>query len=276
MNRHSKIIIYDDSCPLCAAYTNAFIQTGLIEKENRKNFSNIEPEWMEVVDTKRSANEIPLIDTTTHQVWYGIDALLEILGQKIPFIKVAGNIQPIKWMLYKMYRLVSYNRRVIVAGKQAPGNYDCTPDFNIRYRILFMLICLCFTTGMLFPIQHYLLGAGISNLAVQQLLYAHFALATLNTFVALNLGQQKGIEYLGQVTMLSLIAVLLSLPVILINKYLHFQNVPFNSFYLGMLAIVVINEYRRRMQFANITSSHPWVVVTNIFSVAIFITYLLT
>jgi len=146
MNKHSKIIIYDDSCPLCAAYSNAFIQTGLIKKENRKNFSNIEPKWMAMVDMKRSANEIPVIDTTTHHVWYGIDALLEILDQKIPFVKVVCNIPPIKWLLYKLYRFISYNRRVIVASKQTSGNYDCTPDFSIRYRLVFMVACLIFTT----------------------------------------------------------------------------------------------------------------------------------
>ena len=275
MNSHSKIIIYDDNCPLCAAYTNAFIETGLIKKEDRKNFSNIEPEWMAMVDIKRSANEIPVIDATTHQVWYGIDALLEILGQKIPFIKIAGNIPPVKWLLYKLYKFISYNRRVIVAGKQASGSYDCTPDFDIRYRLLFIIACLCFTTGMLFPIQHYLLRTSISNNSIQQLVYAYFILATVNIAIASKLGKMKGMEYMGQVSMLALIAGLLAVPLILLNKYLHIQNTLFNSIYLGMIAIVFINEYRRRMKFANIISQNAGVVFVNILSAAIFITFLI-
>ncbi len=276
MNSHSKIIIYDDSCPLCAAYTNAFIHTGFIKKEERKNFSNIEPEWMAMVDSKRSANEIPLIDATTHQVWYGIDALLQILGQKIPFIKTAGNIQPIKWLLYKLYRLISYNRRVIVAGKQTPGSYDCTPDFNIQYRLLFIVACFCFTTWMLFPIQDYLLVTATSNHAIPQPMYTYFALIASNILIASKLGKMKGIEYLGQLTMLALIGVLLTIPALLANKYLHIQNAAFNSFYLGMLAIVLISEYRRRMKFADIIPHNTWVVFVHIVSAAILITYLLS
>jgi len=276
MNSHSKIIIYDDSCPLCAAYTNAFIQTGFIKKENRKNFSNIEPEWIAMVDLKRSANEIPVIDATTHQVWYGIDALLQILGQKIPFIKTAGNIQPIKWLLYKLYRLISYNRRVIVAGKQTPGSYDCTPDFTLRYRLLFIVACLCFTTWMLFPIQHYLLRTATTNHAISQLMHTHFGLVTSNIIIASKLGKMKGIEYLGQLTMLALIGVLLTIPAILANKYLHIQNASFDSFYLGMLAIVLINEYRRRMKFADIIPHNAWVVFVHIVSTTVLIAYLLS
>ena len=276
MNNNSKIIIYDDSCPLCAAYTNAFIQTGIIAKEGRKNFSNIAPEMMERIDIKRSANEIPLIDTNTNQVWYGIDALLELLSQKIPFVKRIGNIQPVKWLLYKLYKLISYNRRIIVAAKQTPGSYDCTPDFNIRYRLLFMINCLAFNTWMLFPIQQYLLTAGLATAtSIQQLQWAHFAMVTLNISIAIYLGKKKGLEYLGQVNMLALTAALLTIPIITFNQYLQTASTTINSFYLGMLAVLIINEYTRRMKFANIMAHYPSVVLMNILSVVAFVWYLI-
>jgi hypothetical protein len=37
------------------------------------------------------------LDTSTNKVVYGIDALLEILDQRIPFIKATGNLVPLKW-----------------------------------------------------------------------------------------------------------------------------------------------------------------------------------
>jgi predicted DCC family thiol-disulfide oxidoreductase YuxK len=276
MKNNSIIIIYDDSCPLCAAYTNAFIQTGIIEKEGRINFSNITPEMTERIDIKRSANEIPLIDTKTNQVWYGIDALLELLGQKIPFIKQAGNIQPIKWLLYKSYKLISFNRRVIVAAKKTTGGFDCTPDFNIRYRVFFMMICLAFNTWMLIPIQKYLLTAGPpQTTSILHLQYAHFVIVTLNVCIGLVLGQRKGLEYLGQVNMLALIAVLLTIPIITFNQYLQTANTTLNSFYLGILAVLIINEYFRRMKFANILPNYPMIVLLNLLTYAAMIWYLI-
>ena len=82
-------------------------------------------------------------------------------------------------------------------------------------------------------------------------------------------------EYMGQVSSLALIAGLLTVPLILLNKYLHFHNLSFNGFYLGMIAIVFINEYRRRMKFANIIPQNAGVVFVNILSAAIFITFLI-
>jgi len=96
MKTSSKIIIYDDGCPLCAAYTFAFVAAGILNGQGRKNFSNIDTATFELIDKAKCNNEIPLVDTDTKQVWYGIDALLELLDSKIPFIKFVGNIKPVK------------------------------------------------------------------------------------------------------------------------------------------------------------------------------------
>ncbi|MEO5890722.1 MAG: hypothetical protein ABIQ31_10740, partial [Ferruginibacter sp.] len=220
--------------------------------------------------------EIPVIDADTKQVWYGIDALLEILGQKLPFIKTAGNIKPVKWVLYKFYRFISYNRRVIVASGQPAGNFDCTPDFNVRYRISFLAIFLVFNTLMLFPFQQYLLSNSLfKTTSIQQLQWIHLTIVSLNIGMAARLGKKAGIEYLGQVNMLALTGILLTVPLVIINKYLHLGNIGINSFYLGVLAVLIIREYRRRMTFAHIISTYRWIVIANILSITAFLLYLI-
>jgi predicted DCC family thiol-disulfide oxidoreductase YuxK len=83
MKSSSKILIYDDGCPLCSAYTTAFVKAGMLDKEGRKNFNTIDANTFALIDKQKCNNEIPLIDTRTNEVWYGIDALLEILSSKI-------------------------------------------------------------------------------------------------------------------------------------------------------------------------------------------------
>ena len=100
MRPANKIIIYDDTCPMCSAYTKAFVQTGLIDSSGRKCFSAISPKILGEIDTCR--NEIPLIDTAVHTVKYGIDALLEILGARWPLIKTIGNAKPVNWFLKRL------------------------------------------------------------------------------------------------------------------------------------------------------------------------------
>ena len=270
------IIVYDESCPLCAAYTSAFVQTGLLQKEGRQSFSTISPELLELIDLKKSVNEIPLIDPAKKQVWYGIDALLEILGRKFPFIKRVGNIGPIKWCLQKIYKLISFNRRVIVAGNQPAGNVDCTPDFNIHYRVLFMSLFLVINTWLLFPLHQYLLSTSLLHTtSIRQLQWAHITVVGINILVACILGKKSGIEYLGQVNMLASITLLLCIPLMLINQSPYLQSNSFNNFYFGMLTVFMINEYTRRMKFVHINPHFLWVKMTNYLTITLFLLYLI-
>ena len=275
MQPQTKTIIYDESCPLCAAYTNAFVVTGLVSKDARKNFSTVSPQLISLIDSRRAANEIPVIDAHTNQVWYGIDALLEIFGQRFPLVKKCGNIKPVKWMLIKFYKFISFNRRVIVAKNQAAASYDCTPDFNIRYRLFFMLLFLIFNTCMLAPLQQYLLTKSMfTATTIQQLQWAHTTIVALNILIAASIGQKAGIEYLGQVNMLALLCILLTIPLIIINKYAHPTSI-INNLSLGVITLVIIKEYMRRMKFAGIFKNNLWVAYINGGSILIMTLFLL-
>src|SRR5258705_8656470 len=140
----NKILVYDDNCPLCTWYSGLFVKYGFLDTDGRKPFSTLDDNLFSKIDFAKSRNEIPLLDTSTNKVVYGIDALLEILDQKIPFIKAAGNFAPLKWILKKVYKLISYNRKVIVAKKCGQGSIDCSPDNNYLYRFIFMAGCFLF------------------------------------------------------------------------------------------------------------------------------------
>jgi predicted DCC family thiol-disulfide oxidoreductase YuxK len=269
-----RIIIYDDNCPLCSAYTTAFVKTGFIDKEGRKDFSTIPPELLNKIDLHKSVNEIPLIDTQHNQVWYGIDALLEILGQKFPLIKTIGNIAPIKYLLQKLYKFISYNRRVIVAAPKKEG-FDCSPDFNVRYRLLFLFVFLLFNSWMLFPLQDHVLNKSVFNSNIVKLQAVHFIFVFINISIGFSLNKRDGLEYLGQINMIALMAMLFCIPVILVNKWMVLQDGLFNSFYFGMLAFFVLHEYFRRMRYIGFNRKYKWILVVNICSLLVFVAYMM-
>ncbi len=276
MERNTKTIIYDDTCPLCAAYTKAFVKAGLIEKTNRKSFSNIDPHLLSLIDTKRCVNEIPVLDLQTQQVWYGVDGLTEILYPKLPFIKTLVNIKPIRWFLYKLYKLISYNRRVIVAPKKPNAVFDCTPDFNATYRILLMVTILIINTIMLFPIQeHVLSNSWVKHRSILQLQLAHFLLVAVNICITIILKKRKGLEYLGQANMLAFTTVLLTVPLLFYNKMINFYNETINNIYLLLITLFIIKEYVRRMKSIKIINIHKWIIVINIISITTFLGYLI-
>jgi predicted DCC family thiol-disulfide oxidoreductase YuxK len=89
----NKALLYDDNCPLCKAYTNAFVQTGFLQQKNRIAFSEINTSQFDI-DWKKARHEIPLIDRDTGQVLYGIDALVNILQQKCVCIGWLIRVKP--------------------------------------------------------------------------------------------------------------------------------------------------------------------------------------
>jgi hypothetical protein len=266
----NKILIYDDNCPLCTWYSGAFVKCGLLPAEGRKAFSSLESSLLNKINFEKGKNEIPLLDTVSGKVWYGIDSLLEILGQKFPIIKQTGNIKPVKWFLKKLYKLVSYNRKVIVAKKCGPGSIDCAPDINYFYRLLFMVVCLLLNTLSLFPV-HAIVFSKLSyySLTITELQAAHFGLVFINCLLTLNFKKEKAIEYLGQVNMLALITILLLLPLLAAGSIPESEWII--SVYLIVTAAIVFKEYLRRMEYAGVLINNKWVVSINLLSLSGFI-----
>lgn len=270
MKANNKTIIYDDTCPMCSWYTGAFVKTGLLQPDGRKAFSQADAALLGAIDLQRSKNEIPLLDTATGQVYYGIDAMLEVLGQKQPWIKKVGNIAPIKWFLYRLYRLVTYNRRVIVAPRTNSAAFDCAPDFNVRYRTYFMLFCLLLNTWLLFPLYQLFDNNTLTNFSMQEWLLRYAVLIAVNTLPTLVLPRKTNMEYLGQLTMLVTLFFLLCIPLLLINKAGLHTGLVGKTVYLCALGGLVGREYIRRMQYAHIWQHHPEVVALNIISMTAF------
>ena len=269
----NKILVYDDHCPLCTWYSGLFVKYGFLNDEARKPFSTLDDNLLERIDFAKSRNEIPLLDTSTNKVLYGIEALLEILDQKIPFIKRAGNFGPIKCILKKLYKLISFNRKVVVAKKCGCGAIDCSPDINYHYRFLFLAICLTFNTIILYPFQYYLFGKlSYYHLNIAQLQAAHFVFVFTNCTLAFTFPKARGYEYIGQVNMLALSAVLLLVPLMLL-QYFFFSEL-FSTIWLILTTAFIFKEYLRRMEYVGVLSKNKLIVSMNLLSLTGFILFL--
>ena len=273
MKTADKIMIYDDSCPMCAAYTKAFVNTGLLAGAGRQSFSNADKNLLSQIDPVKSRHEIPLIDTKKKTILYGIDAMLEVIGNKLPLVKRLGTFKPINFFLKKLYKLVSYNRRVITASTTQSIHFDCTPDFNLPYRILLLGIGFCFNTLMLSPTYHNVFIHSIfSSATANQLQIAHLAFVSFNILLATRLTLKRAIDFLGQINLIGIMYSLLMIPLIIVN---HLFIIPhlINTILLFAVFFLMILEYKRRMKYAGILQNTSILVLDAILAV-LFLGYL--
>ncbi len=258
----NQLLIYDDNCPLCEWYSSLFVRYHFLPGDGRKAFSEIDGDIAGRIDLDKGRNQIPLVNTADGTVLYGIDAMLEVLSSKCSIIKPIGRLPVINAMLRKLYKFISYNRKVIVAKKCGKGQFDCAPDLNVRYRVFFMLVFLVINTLLLYPIYGslHIGGDGLSMKALQG---GHFALIGINLLLASTFSKTTALEYLGQVNMLAFIALMLLVPVAILNNYFGLPELVIYV-YLGLTTLLVFKEYLRRMHYAGILENKPWVVAMNL------------
>lgn len=143
MKTQDNILIYDDDCPMCRAYSGAFTRMGLLKNENRVPFHSIpDDSFAGKMDPIKSKNEIPLINLKTGQTLYGTEALIEILSQRWPFFRYFKTNPLLRFLSRRAYFFVSYNRKVIVPATPKPGSVDCSPTFSLPYRLSFILMAI--------------------------------------------------------------------------------------------------------------------------------------
>lgn len=157
----NKVLVYDDACPMCKAYTAGFVKMGWLDR--RAGFAEATPEMLAQLDLNRSRHEIPLLDTTTGEVRYGLDALFMILGARMPVFKPLFRSRLFRAPLYQLYQIITYNRRIIAGSVAAKTGFDCTPDVNVFYRWVYILLALSAGAWLLVPgaLSAGWMGAGL-------------------------------------------------------------------------------------------------------------------
>ena len=231
---HNKAIIYDDTCPMCNIYTKAFVQYGFLKSENRLSFTKIDENIASKLDLHRSKHEIPLIDQDTGEVLYGVDSLVFLLSQKMPWIGKAMKWSFLYFLVKQFYALVSYNRRTIALSAPKSTAFDCTPDVNIPYRTAFLVISWLFSSLVLYKIN------ATTNFNIPMITLSVFAVH----FVIVAFFKRR-FEYFGQIATLMFIFSLLMLP------SLFFDNFIFQMIDFGVAFLVVFWQYWRRMALLN-------------------------
>jgi hypothetical protein len=215
-----KVIIYDNTCPMCALYTNAFVKSGMLGKQGRLPFAELtDPNIISSLDLCRAKHEIPLIDTQGGETLYGMDSLVFILGERFPFIKGAMKIRPIDYFFRRLYKMISYNRRIIIPRTPASKGIDCSPDFNFKYRMVFIGFALIVSTLVTYffgrSVAHYI-NDDAQTTGWQMLLVAGTGWL-MQIGAAILFMKEKKIDYIGHLGVVMILGVLLLLPGMLIG-----------------------------------------------------------
>ena len=240
----NQTLLYDKDCPLCNLYTAGFIKANMLDQNGRKAFVNLTEVEQEIIDLDRAKNEIALVNTLDKTVLYGIDSLLRILGHSFPWIEKTGHFKPINYFLRKLYKLISYNRKVIIPSKELPvGQLQCTPEFNTKYRGIYIFLAVVFTATTLHQYTQELPIFAKNNFVVE--LFLAFGQIGFQWFFIQKLDNQKKLHYIGTLMTVSVIGCLALLPILMCNHYFGCQKQMLYAWFCITATGMFFEHYRR-------------------------------
>lgn len=234
-----KVIIYDDSCPMCKLYTYWFVAWGFLQAENRMGFANVPTSISEKLDVDRGRHEIPLYDRRTGETIYGLNALTFILASRWKFLQPVFQSRLFWLVFYPLYQIITYNRRV-VSGCRHCGGFDCAPDVSRFYRGAYLVLVLSFVVAIMAGLSLATNPIGVIGLAaliafsLSGLIVGCFNWAFNEDF--------KGWDYLGSFWTAVAEVALLMLPICLLPS----EATTAGWTIVFVATILGVTEFRRR------------------------------
>lgn len=242
----NQTLLYDEDCPLCNLYTTGFVKSGMLDENGRKSYCQLSAEEQNFVDLKRAPNEIALVDNKTQTVIYGIDSLIKVVGFSFPLIEKIATVKPIHFILKKMYSFVSYNRKVIIPGNVKEENkLQCTPDFNYKYRFLFIGFALTLTSFILFGYSNLIPSLPKSNITREIVLA--FGQIVFQSLFLLRFNKQTILNYAGNLMTVSLMGSLILSPVLILSKLINLPETIILGWF-GITVFIMFLEHFRRVK----------------------------
>jgi predicted DCC family thiol-disulfide oxidoreductase YuxK len=257
----NHVILYDDDCPMCALYTKAFVDTGMLDSEGRQPYSNMHCELKEKINTARACDEIALVDTRSGEVTYGVESLFRILENNAPFAKSLFRLTAFRWIMKKVYSFISFNRKVIVPPKEFERDGSCTPAYNLTYRWAYLIFTWIISSLILNEYSRHLYPFIPESNLWREFAICGGQLVFQSVTISL-LRRERLMHYLGNMMTISFAGSLLLVPALVVAK-LGIEVSAF--FYLGWFAVVVtlmFLEHIRRVGILGIhwSASLSWVV----------------
>lgn len=252
LNDH--VILYDKECPMCNLYTGAFVKTGMLGKDGRQAFTEADSIIDEnCVNREKACDEIALIDTKSGKVRYGLESLTFIIGNRFPFFRILFVSPFFTSVVQKIYFFISYNRKVIIPGKDLDDAKSCRPSFSFRYRAAYIVFTWLITSFILSRYAATLIPV-IPPTNFFREFYICGGQVVFQGVVVLLISRKTVFEYLGNMMTISFAGALLLLPGLLLQSVIH--EAYFSLAWFLIVVSLMLLEHTRRVKLLHL----PWTV----------------
>ncbi|MEO6977722.1 MAG: DCC1-like thiol-disulfide oxidoreductase family protein [Mucilaginibacter sp.] len=256
----NHMILFDGECPMCNAYTNAFVKTGMLGANGRAAYQNGMDNVCPLIDKQRAVNEIALVNIENGEVTYGVKTIFKILANAWPLFAPLFAFKPFVWLMSKVYAFISYNRRVIIPAGHNALDFAYQPTFKKHYRIAYLLFTWFFT-GLILTNYARLLAPAIPAGGTYREYFICGGQIIYQGIIVRFYQKRSFWSYLGNMMTISFAGSLLLLIPLALNNWFHLQPLFFNLYFMAVAGLMFL-EHIRRTKLLNLgwTMTITWAV----------------
>jgi len=237
------MILFDGECPMCRAYTQAFVKTGMLDAGGRAAYQT-EMSACPMIDKQRAVNEIALVNMANGEVTYGVESIFKILGNAWPLFARLFACNPFLWIMRKVYAFISYNRRVIIPASESGNSYSYQPTFKLQYRIAYLLFTW-FCSGCILTAYVHLLTPTIPPGNAYREYMICGGQIIFQGIIITTFAKTKLWEYLGNMMTISFGGSLLLLLPLAIGAWFHLPALFFITSFITVAGLMFLEHIRR-------------------------------
>jgi hypothetical protein len=250
---HDHVLLYDEVCPLCTAYSCMFVRAGILDANGRAPYQRIAGPLRNHVDFSRATDEIALVNTRTGEVVYGVASLMRILETSFPPIAPLFRQRWFGALARVAYRFISFNRRVIMPARDG---FVHQPSFNAAYRTSYLLLAWVVTASFLHKYSQLLVPLiPPSSYGREFLICGGQIFWQLGFMVVLK--QPRRWDYLGTMMTISLAGGIALGLIQLLSMFVHSPFL-FGALFTGVAGLMMLEHIRR----TGILQLSGWLTIT--------------
>ncbi|WP_316735336.1 DUF393 domain-containing protein [Pedobacter aquatilis] len=253
----NHLILFDNECPMCFAYTKAFTKLKMLPVDGREAYQNMPEEVCPFVDKKRAANEIALVNKETGEVTYGIESLFKVIETSFPIFKTLFRFSPFLWIAQKCYAFISYNRKVIIPAEVNANNIQ--PDFSLKHRLMFLFLTWLITSFILTNYTQHLTDFIPIGYKYREYMICGTQIFFQGFIIYLN-KKDKLFSYLGNMMTISFAGALLLIIPLILNNWIEVHPIFYLLYFLFTAGLMFLEHIRRsKILGLNLVMSFTWV-----------------
>lgn len=237
-------IYYDSECPMCALYTGAMVKHGLLDEQGRASYSEAACAFHPQLDAKRARNEIALVNHETNEVKYGLDSLFTVIAARYGWLEPLFRWGVFRSVMLRLYRFISYNRKVIAPAQRFETPGSCTPDMSLKYRWAYIAFTWVVTSLTLFHYSDLMYPVVPSTSSMREFAICGGQVLFQAVIVGL-MRKDRLMHYIGNMMTISLSGALALLPALVVGQWFPLVPEVYVGYFLGIAGLMLLEHMRR-------------------------------